>query len=200
MEQYDFMLIHAYARERYGRKEERSRFGIVGPILEGRLEHGLYLWERKGVRNIIVAGRTGFTPEEKEFFVRTGIPITKTVGGYLEKRGVPTDVIVEEDNGENTYDCTNHAFKEIIIPRNWRTAHIISTLEHLPRIAVQTQKVMEETGYPLYEISYSGPSIYVANVQEEIKKLFVTHERSSMIKFTLIDQIKEMVDSGQLKI
>src|SRR6188474_1772342 len=71
--------------------------GKPSPVLKARLDHGLSLYERKMAPRILTTGGAGGDPVFTE----------GTVGrNYLIGRGVPSEAIILEDEGETTLHST----------------------------------------------------------------------------------------------
>lgn len=144
MSKLDFILIHGYIL---------LEDGLLDPILVDRMEHGLDLFLRELGSNIIVAGKHGL--QDKEYYEKTKITEAKRMRQYLEEKKVDPSKIFEECEGTNTFDCTSKAYQTIIKPNHWTSGVIVSSREHLPRIIIQTNKIIP----PEITVLYSGPMI-----------------------------------------
>ena len=143
-------------------------------ILIDRLDWGVDLYKRCEEIPVIVAARCG--GRDKEFVERTGKTEADFMKNFILDKGVLSTFVYQENKGENTFDCTSNAYYGIIVPNNWQSGHIISSREHLPRVILQTMKVM-----PLeMHLEFSGPSI---NDPEQRKKI-LEHEVEA-IRYTL---------------
>ncbi|MEK6760760.1 MAG: YdcF family protein [Nanoarchaeota archaeon] len=172
MKVLDFILIHAFTLDENHRPNKIHR---------QRLDYGLQLFNDGLGKEMIVAGK--LDNRDKRYFEETGIPLSKIMKEYLVARGIPENNIHEEPLGENTYDCTLNSFKGIILPRKWNSGIITSSSEHLPRINLQTMKVLHQMNVneDNMMLFYSGPSIrYSGETTEEIKR-FISHEAKGMI-------------------
>ncbi|MBS5479089.1 MAG: YdcF family protein, partial [Coriobacteriia bacterium] len=92
---YDYIVVHGA--------------GLVGdkpsPLLAGRLDRALELWDRQGrVGYFIVSGGQG--PDEE-------VSEARAMHAYLAKRGVPDEMILDED--ESTTTMENLAFSKRIM-------------------------------------------------------------------------------------
>ncbi|HJZ18944.1 MAG TPA: YdcF family protein [Candidatus Nanoarchaeia archaeon] len=174
----DFILIHAFTLN-----ENHQPNKIHKQILD----YGLYLFNGGFGKEIIVAGK--LDNKDRKYFEETNIPLSEIMKEYLTKNGIPFEKVHEESNGENTYDCTVNSFRNIILPRDWKSGIITSSAEHLPRIQVQTMKIMSHIGIDEKEMQlfYSGLSIRNSGESEEKIRRFVEHE-SKAIAYTLKKQ------------
>ena len=114
--------------------------GKPSPVLKARLDHGLALYGRKLAPRILTTGGAGGDPVFTE----------GTVGrNYLISRGVPSEVIILEDEGETTLHSTV-AVAEIMTRMGLTTCILVSDGYHLLR----SKRMLEERGL----IVYGSPS------------------------------------------
>jgi vancomycin permeability regulator SanA len=164
----DFMLVHGY---------ELTEEGQLDAILRDKLEHTLRLYQSGHARNIIVAGK--YTKSDKEFCERTGATESSVMKQYLANKNVPLEAIFEEDEGKNTFDCTKNAFNKIILPHRWNSGIIVSNLEHLPRIILQTGKIFPTQIFCFYSgLPISDPVKREKFLEQEKEKIRYTLGRN----------------------
>jgi len=92
--------------------------------------------------------------------------------GYLTGKGVAKESIIEECEGMNTYQSTEICYDKIIKPKRWISGIIVSNAEHLPRIILQTMKIIS----PELLLFYSGPKI-----EDSMERTnFLEHEKNGI--------------------
>jgi vancomycin permeability regulator SanA len=72
--------------------------GSLSPVLRGRVDRALALYQQGKVARIMVSGGMGEQGEHPGRY-----PEGLAMKQYLRARGVPSDRIVEDNHGENTY-------------------------------------------------------------------------------------------------
>lgn len=110
--------------------------GKPSPVLKARLDHGLSLYERKLAPRILTTGGAGGDPVFTE----------GTVGrNYLIGRGVPSEAIILEDEGETTVHSTV-AVAEIMTRMGLKSCILVSDGYHIFR----AKKMLEARGMQVY--------------------------------------------------
>lgn len=110
--------------------------GKPSPVLKARLDHGLALYERKLAPRIVTTGGAGGDPVFTE----------GTVGrNYLISKGVPSEAIILEDEGETTVHSTV-AVAEIMMRMGLRSCIVVSDGYHIFR----AKKLLEARGMKVY--------------------------------------------------
>jgi len=110
--------------------------GRPSPVLEGRLNHALFLYLKGLAPRVITTGGAGGDPMFTE----------GTVGRtYLTKRGVPAEAIVVEGEGESTAQSIT-AVGEIMSRMGLRSAIVVSDGYHIYRV----KKMLEASGIKVY--------------------------------------------------
>jgi uncharacterized SAM-binding protein YcdF (DUF218 family) len=110
--------------------------GKPSPVLRARLDHGLALYQRKLASRIVTTGGAGGDPVFTE----------GTVGrNYLISRGVPSEAIIVEDQGETTVHSTV-AVAEIMIRMGLKSCVLVSDGYHIFR----AKKMLEARGIRVY--------------------------------------------------
>ena len=110
--------------------------GKPSPVLKARLDHGLALYERKLAPRILTTGGAGGDPVFTE----------GTVGrNYLIGKGVPSEAIILEAEGETTVHSTV-AVAEIMSRMGLRTCILVSDGYHIFR----AKKMLEARGMRVY--------------------------------------------------
>ncbi len=126
---YDYIVVHGA--------------GLMGdrptPLLAGRLDRALELWERQGrVAKIVVSGGRG--PDE-------AVSEASAMHRYLAEKGVPEDALIDEDRSTNTME--NLMFSKAIMEgrsgrlaegATWRCAVVTSDF-HVFRCAEYARKL-----------------------------------------------------------
>ena len=157
----DFMLVHGYTIKAHE---------TLDPILINRLELALRLYRLNIAKHIIVAAKNSIY--DWELYNRVGKPESRYMREYLEKRGIDSDVIFEEDEGTNTFECIDKAYK-IIKRKGWESGIIISSLDHLERV----QKIDFKKFHDNFLLFYFGSSIDDPDERERFRK----HEEEAII-------------------
>jgi uncharacterized SAM-binding protein YcdF (DUF218 family) len=110
--------------------------GRPSPVLKARLDHALDLYGRKLAPRILTTGGAGGDPVFTEGEVGRG---------YLVKRGVPSEAIILEAEGESTVHSTAAA-AEIMRRMNLKSAIVVSDAYHIFRV----KKMLEFRGLDVY--------------------------------------------------
>ena len=106
--------------------------GRPSPVLKARLDHALDLYERKLAPRILTTGGAGGDPVFTE----------STVGRtYLVNRGVPTEMIIVEREGESTAHSISAA-AEIMRRMDLKSAIVVTDGYHIWRV----KKMLEARG------------------------------------------------------
>ncbi len=110
--------------------------GRPSPVLEARLNHALYLYLQKMAPKILTTGGAGGDPDFTEGEVgRT----------YLSRRGVPSEDILVEPEGESTVHSIAAA-NEIMQRFGMKTCIVVSDGYHIYRV----KRMLERRGYVVY--------------------------------------------------
>jgi uncharacterized SAM-binding protein YcdF (DUF218 family) len=118
--------------------------GRPSPVLEARLNHALFLYLKHMAPRIITTGGKGGDPHFTEGEVGRA---------YLTKRGVPSEAIIVEPEGESTaYSIA--AVAEIMRRMNLASCIIVSDGYHIFRI----KKMLEFRGIQVYGSPRPAPS------------------------------------------
>ena len=110
--------------------------GRPSPVLKARLDHALHLYGLKLAPRILTTGGAGGDPVFTEGEVGRG---------YLVKRGVPSEAIILEAEGESTVHSTAAA-AEIMRRMNLKSAIVVSDAYHIFRV----KKMLEFRGLDVY--------------------------------------------------
>ena len=110
--------------------------GKPSPVLKARLDHALDLYGRKLAPRILTTGGAGGDPVFTEGEVGRG---------YLVKRGVPSEAIILEAEGESTVHSTAAA-AEIMRRMNLKSCIVVSDAYHIFRV----KKMLEFRGLDVY--------------------------------------------------
>ena len=110
--------------------------GKPSPILRARLDHALSLYQRKLAPRILTTGGAGGDPVFTEGEVGRD---------YLVKRGVPSEAILLEAEGESTVHSTA-AVAEIMRRMNLKSCIVVSDAYHIFRV----KKMLEFRGLDVY--------------------------------------------------
>ena len=103
--------------------------GRPSPVLRARLDHALELYSRKLAPRILTTGGPGGDP----VFTEGGVGRS-----YLTSRGVPTDVIIVENEGESTVQSTAMA-AEIMRRMGLHSVIVVSDGYHIYRVKEMLQ-------------------------------------------------------------
>ena len=110
--------------------------GRPSPVLRARLDHALELYERKLAPRILTTGGRGGDP----VFTEGGVGRS-----YLTSRGVPSEVIIVENEGESTVQSTAMA-GEIMRRMELHSVIVVSDGYHIYRV----KKMLEFRGLKVY--------------------------------------------------
>ncbi len=110
--------------------------GKPSPVLRGRLDHGLQLYEEKKAPLILTTGGAGGDPVFTEGEVGRA---------YLIRKGVPSEAIVVESEGDTTAHSIAAA-AEIMRRMNLRTCIVVSDGYHIYR----AKRMLESMGFRVY--------------------------------------------------
>jgi uncharacterized SAM-binding protein YcdF (DUF218 family) len=110
--------------------------GKPSPVLRARLDHALSLYQRKLAPRILTTGGAGGDPVFTEGEVGRD---------YLVKRGVPSESILLEAEGESTVHSTA-AVAEIMRRMNLKSCIVVSDAYHIFRV----KKMLEFRGLNVY--------------------------------------------------
>jgi uncharacterized SAM-binding protein YcdF (DUF218 family) len=110
--------------------------GRPSPVLKARLDHGLELYRQKLAPRILTTGGAGGDPVFTEGEVGRD---------YLVRRGVPSEAILLEDEGESTMHSIAAA-AEIMRRMNLKSCIVVSDGYHIFR----TKKMLEFRGLDVY--------------------------------------------------
>jgi len=118
--------------------------GRPSPVLRARLDHALELYSRKLAPRILTTGGPGGDP----VFTEGGVGRS-----YLTSRGVPTDVIIVENEGESTVQSTAMA-AEIMRRMGLHSVIVVSDGYHIYRVKRMLQsRGLEVYGSPRREVN-----------------------------------------------
>ena len=118
--------------------------GKPSPVLEGRLNHALYLYLKGLAPRIITTGGAGGDPVFTEGSVGRS---------YLTAHGVPPEAIVVEREAESTAQSVA-AVAEIMRRMNLETAIVVSDGYHIFRV----KKMLESSGLRVYGSPRPSPA------------------------------------------
>ena len=110
--------------------------GKPSPVLRARLDHALSLYQRSLAPRILTTGGAGGDPVFTEGEVGRD---------YLVKRGVPSEAIILEAEGESTVHSTA-AVAEIMRRMNLKSCIVVSDAYHIFRV----KKMLEFRGLNVY--------------------------------------------------
>ena len=108
--------------------------GRPSPVLEARLNHALFLYRRHLAPMIVTTGGAGGDPVYTE---------SEVGRAYLSRRGVPSEAILVEAEGESTAYSTA-AVSEIMRRRGLQSCILVSDGYHIYRVKrmLQAQGIM----------------------------------------------------------
>jgi uncharacterized SAM-binding protein YcdF (DUF218 family) len=110
--------------------------GRPSPVFRARLEHALYLWERKLAPRILTTGGSGGDP------VFTEGDVGRT---FLTRRGVPPEAIIVEPEAETTVQSAIAA-GELLRRMGLRSCILVSDGYHIFR----AKRILETRGIQVY--------------------------------------------------
>lgn len=117
--------------------------GRPSPVLRARLDHALELYRRALAPRIMTTGGAGGDP----VFTEGGVGQE-----YLSKKGVPSEAIIVENEGNSTVHSTALA-GEIMKRMGLRSAIVVSDGYHIYRV----KKMLEARGFKAYGSPRPGP-------------------------------------------
>lgn len=101
--------------------------GSLSPVLRGRVDRALALYQQGKVSRIMVSGGMGEQGNDPGHY-----PEGLAMKQYLVARGVPPDRIVEDDHGENTY-LTAKDLLPVADSLHVRSVIVVSSFYHITR-------------------------------------------------------------------
>ena len=110
--------------------------GRPSPVLEARLNHALFLYLQHMAPRILTTGGSGGDPTFTEGEVGRA---------YLSRRGVPSEAIMVESEGQSTVQSTAAA-AEIMRRMNLKSCIVVSDGYHIYRV----KKMLEFQGMDVY--------------------------------------------------
>jgi uncharacterized SAM-binding protein YcdF (DUF218 family) len=110
--------------------------GRPSPVLRARLDHALELYQRKLAPRILTTGGPGGDP----VFTEGGVGRS-----YLTSRGVPSEVIIVENEGESTVQSTAMA-AEIMRRMGLHSLIVVSDGYHIYRV----KRMLQSRGLKVY--------------------------------------------------
>ena len=106
--------------------------GSLSPVLKGRVDRALALYQQGRVARIMVSGGLGLQAGH--------YPEGKAMKQYLVARGVPADRIIEDNHGENTY-LTAKDFLPVADSLHVHSIIAVSSFYHITRTKYIIRKV-----------------------------------------------------------
>lgn len=146
-------IFHEGAKEETGNADAAIVLGAAvygnrpSPVLEGRLEHALHLFEGKRVRWIILTGAK--SAEDT---------VSESLAGkrYLVAHGVPPDAIAIEENSHTTVQNLAEA-KKLMEQTKSRNAFVVSDPMHMLRCRLVWQRLkISAVGAPTRHSRYQS--------------------------------------------
>jgi len=110
--------------------------GRPSPVLRARLDHALELYSRKLAPRILTTGGSGGDP----VFTEGGVGRS-----YLTQKGVPSDAIIVESEGESTVESTTMA-AEIMRRMELQSVIVVSDGYHIYRV----KEMLQFRGFQVY--------------------------------------------------
>ncbi len=101
--------------------------GRLSPVLKGRVDRALDLYRQGRVPRIMVSGGMGERGEDAAHY-REGLAMKR----YLVGRGVPSDRVVEDNHGENTY-LTAKDFLPVADSLQVHSVIVVTSFYHITR-------------------------------------------------------------------
>jgi vancomycin permeability regulator SanA len=101
--------------------------GSLSPVLRGRVDRALELYQRGRVARIMVSGGMGEQGKDPGHY-----PEGLAMKQYLMARGVPSDRIFEDNHGENTY-LTAKDFLPVADSLHVHSVIVVSSFYHITR-------------------------------------------------------------------
>jgi uncharacterized SAM-binding protein YcdF (DUF218 family) len=146
--------------------------GKPSPILQARLDHALYLYEEDLARTVIVTGgkRAGDRFAEAD-----------AAEMYLEAEGVPSEVILAEDQGTTTLESLERV-REMSRDSGIDSVLLVSDPLHSERV----KTMAEDLGF---EEAWTSPASYVElNRTRRTKAQELLHEIASLAAYELFER------------
>ncbi|MDF2188796.1 YdcF family protein [Paraflavitalea sp. CAU 1676] len=108
--------------------------GTLSPWLQGRVDEALRLYRNRQVHKLFVSGGIG----------KTRYPEGDGMRNYLVAKGVPTEDIIVDNEGDNSY-LTARNFQSLNKQGEFQTAVIVTSYYHVTRTKYIVKKLgMEE--------------------------------------------------------
>jgi uncharacterized SAM-binding protein YcdF (DUF218 family) len=112
--------------------------GSLSPVLRGRVDRALALYQQGRVARIMVSGGMGEQGDDPGRY-----PEGLAMKQYLMARGVPSDRIVEDNHGENTYS-TAKDFLPVADSLHVHSVIVVSSFYHITR----SKYIIRKLGFP----------------------------------------------------
>jgi uncharacterized SAM-binding protein YcdF (DUF218 family) len=146
--------------------------GKPSPILKARLDHALYLFNEQVSGKIVVTGgkQSGDRFTEAE-----------AARGYLAENGIPSERILEEEQGRTTYQSLKQV-ADIAAGENIESVLLVSDPLHSERV----KRMAVDLGF---EDAYTSPASYVElNRSRETKARELVREVASLLVYELLER------------
>jgi vancomycin permeability regulator SanA len=120
-------LHHADLCVVLGSKVERD--GTPSPALQARLDHACNLYRQGYFNLVLVSGAHG----------KEGYDEPKVMRHYLETQGIPTEIILEDNEGGTTWETAKNTAR-ILSDRHLKSVLIVSQYFHIARCRLAFSK------------------------------------------------------------
>ena len=153
-----------------------NRDGTLWQITINRLEKGIELFKKGASENIVVSGKYGFMEDY--------IPIiteAKAMCRYLEKKAIPKEKIILEEESKDTLGNAFFTKTNILEPRKWQTIIVITSEFHIPRTKYIFKKILGEK----YKINFVKASSGFSD--HKLRELIIKEQK-------LLNLIKQWLD------
>jgi uncharacterized SAM-binding protein YcdF (DUF218 family) len=144
--------------------------GTPSPIFKARLDHAAYLYEQRFSRTVIVTGGK-----------REGDRFTESEAGelYLVERGIPTDNILNENNGRTSLESLRNVW-DMAQAHGIKSVLLVSDPMHSERI----KRMAIDLGFTDV---YSSPASYISlNRSRATKARELFREIASIVSYELL--------------
>ena len=125
----------------------------LSPVLKGRVDKALELYQAGRVPRIMVSGGRGLTKGMGR------VPEGMAMKLYLVARGVPADRIVEDNDGENTY-LTAKDFLPVADSLQIHSAIAVSSFYHITRTKYIIRKVGFQNVHSVSSNRFFGEDLF----------------------------------------
>ena len=123
--------------------------GRPAPRLAARLDAAWYLYQAGKCRAILVSGGVE----------ANGYDEARVMAGYLAARGVPPDVLLQDNRGVDTY-ATARNTRSILRQHGWKSVCVVTQYYHVPRARLAMRRFGISPVYSVHARYFEWRDLY----------------------------------------